>query len=74
VLFVTHSIEEAIFLADRVVVMCRARERIDSQMLITCRGRATWWRAISTTFAASCRCGCTATMPQGGVTSRLRRF
>lgn len=35
VLFVTHSIEEAIFLADRIVIMSPGPGRIDSEMQIT---------------------------------------
>ena len=35
VLFVTHSIEEAIFLADRIVIMSPGPGRIDSEMQIS---------------------------------------
>ena len=52
VVFVTHAIEEAIFLADRVVVMSPGPGRIEGEHAIDLPRRATCARPNSTTCAA----------------------
>ena len=54
VLFVTHSIEEAIFLADRVVVMSPGPGRIDDEYAIDLPQAARYRQRRSSTSGGGC--------------------
>ena len=40
IVFITHSIEEALFLSDKVVVLTQRPGRVHAIYDVTCRGRA----------------------------------